>query len=170
MPLTFQMIIFQTGTFWISIIAFFAFNEKIIPVEIIAMLICFAGMVTVTVSGSKNANANETEGATDESAANYSSSQLILGYSLIVVASWGYAACATLNRALKDINSGVIMFWHGITGIIFAVTALTVEYFLNDFGSGEGLHLFNMGSKVLLILLAATAFDTIGVNFATIAF
>ena len=88
MPLTFQMIIFQTGTFWISIIAFFAFNEKIIPVEIIAMLICFAGMVTVTVTGSRNANASEPEGATDESAANYSSSQLILGYSLIVVASW----------------------------------------------------------------------------------
>ena len=49
------MIIFQTGTFYISIIAYFAFNEKMIPCEVIAMLICFAGMVTVTVSGTKNA-------------------------------------------------------------------------------------------------------------------
>lgn len=67
------MIIFQTGTFWISLIAYFAFNEKIIPVEIIAMLICFAGMVTVTVSGSKNANEVGAEGATDVSEANYTS-------------------------------------------------------------------------------------------------
>ena len=52
MPLTFQIIIFQTGTFWISIIAHFAFNEKIAPVEIIAMVICFAIMVTVSVLGS----------------------------------------------------------------------------------------------------------------------
>ena len=52
MPLTFQIIIFQTGTFWISIIAHFAFNEKIAPVEIIAMVICFANMVTVSVLGS----------------------------------------------------------------------------------------------------------------------
>ena len=39
-----------------------------------------------------------------------------------------------------------------------------------DYGKGDGLHLFKMGSKVFLILLAATAFDTLGVNFATIAF
>lgn len=62
------------------------------------------------------------------------------------------------------------MFWHGLTGIVFAVTAIIVDYFVNDYGKGDGLHLFNMGSKVFLILLAATAFDTLGVNFATIAF
>ena len=52
MPLTFQIIIFQTGTFWISIISYLAFGEKIAPVEIIAMVICFANMVTVSVLGS----------------------------------------------------------------------------------------------------------------------
>ena len=67
MPLTFQMIIFQTGTFYISIIAYFAFNEKMIPCEVIAMLVCFAGMVTVTVSGTKNAGGSSSGEVADAS-------------------------------------------------------------------------------------------------------
>ena len=54
LPLTFTMIIFQTGTFWTSILAFFCFKETILPFEIVSMVICFAGMVTITIPGSKN--------------------------------------------------------------------------------------------------------------------
>ena len=160
------MIIFQTGTFYISIIAYFAFNEKMIPCEVIAMLVCFAGMVTVTVSGTRNA----AEDGSDASSANYSRTQLIVGYSLVIVTSWVFAACATLCRALKDISSGIIMFWHGILGITLATIAILVEYFVSDYGKGQGMHLFNMGSYALVLLLAATVFDTMGVNCATIAY
>ena len=164
------MIIFQTGTFYISIIAYFAFNEKMIPCEVIAMLICFAGMVTVTVSGTRNASEDGSADAADASQANYSRTQLIVGYSLVIVTSWVFAACATLCRALKDISSGIIMFWHGILGITLAAIAILVEYFVSDYGKGQGMHLFNMGTQVLVLLLAATAFDTMGVNCATIAY
>ena len=160
------MIIFQTGTFYISIIAYFAFNEKMIPCEVIAMLVCFAGMVTVTVSGTRNA----AEDGSDASSANYSRTQLIVGYSLVIVTSWVFAACATLCRALKDISSGIIMFWHGILGVTLATIAILVEYIVSDYGKGQGMHLLNMGSQALVLLLAATVFDTMGVNCATIAY
>ena len=38
-------------TFWVSILAYFSLGEKIIPIELVAMAICFAGMVTITLSG-----------------------------------------------------------------------------------------------------------------------
>ena len=164
------MIIFQTGTFYISIIAYFAFNEKMIPCEVIAMLVCFAGMVTVTVSGTKNAGGSSSGEVADASYANYSRTQLIVGYSLVIVASWVFAACATLCRALKDISSGIIMFWHGILGFTLATIAILVEYFVSDYGKDQGMHLFNMSSYALVLLLAATVFDTMGVNCATIAY
>ena len=62
------------------------------------------------------------------------------------------------------------MFWHGAMGLVCAMIAIPVEYAVRDIGQGEGLHLFNMGSKVFLILLAATLFDTLRLNCATIAF
>mmetsp|Transcript_2371 Transcript_2371/g.3266 ORF Transcript_2371/g.3266 Transcript_2371/m.3266 type:complete len:262 (+) Transcript_2371:399-1184(+) len=165
-PLTFQMIIFQTGTFWTSILAYCVFSEKMIPLEIISMLLCFGGMVTITIAGSKNA----TDEASEAIETNYSSSQLILGYSLVLLTSWIYASNCVLNRALKGINSGVIMFWHGLLGIMLALAAVTIEYFARDHGTGAGFHLFNMEPKLTGLLLAATMGDTLAVNSMTIAF
>ena len=58
-PLTFQMIIFQTSTFWISILAYCFLNETMLPLEIISMVISFAAMVVITVTGAHNASENE---------------------------------------------------------------------------------------------------------------
>ena len=62
------------------------------------------------------------------------------------------------------------MFWHGTFGLSFAILAIAIEYFAKDSGSGDGLHLFNMGWQVFGLMLAATAFDTVAVNFGTIGF
>ena len=45
------MVIFQMRTFWVSILAYCSLGEKLIPIELFAMAICFAGMVTITLSG-----------------------------------------------------------------------------------------------------------------------
>ena len=71
-PLTFQLIIFQTQTFWASILAYCAFSEKMIPLEIIAMFVCFSATITITVTGTKNATTDE-EGDVDVSQTNYTS-------------------------------------------------------------------------------------------------
>ena len=62
------------------------------------------------------------------------------------------------------------MFWHGILGFTLATIAILLEYFVSDYGKGQGMHLFNMSSYALVLLLAATVFDTMGVNCATIAY
>ena len=62
------------------------------------------------------------------------------------------------------------MFWHGILGFTLATIAILVEYFVSDYGKDQGMHLFNMSSYALVLLLAATVFDTMGVNCATIAY
>ena len=49
-PLTLMMIIFRTNSFWTSILAYCFFNEKMTLLEIIAMLLCFGSMVTITVT------------------------------------------------------------------------------------------------------------------------
>lgn len=164
------MIIFQTGTFWTSILAYCCFSEKMIPLELIAMAICFAGMITITVSGSKQAVNEESTGVIDEDTAFYSSSQLILGYSLVFITAWVYAANCVLNRALKGINSGVIMFWHGVLGIILASIAVSVDFGVSDAGTGNGVQLFHYSSDVYVLIVAAMLFDTLGVNAVTIAF
>ena len=69
-PLTLQIVIFRTSTFWTSILAFFVFREKIIPFEILSMLICFAAMVTMTVAGARGGD----EPSETEQESNFSSS------------------------------------------------------------------------------------------------
>ena len=159
-PLTIQMIIFQTMTFWVSVLAFLSFGEKIIPLELMAMFVCFGAMVTITCTGSKK----------DAASSNYESAELIVGYILMFVCSWVIAACTVLCRALKEINIAVIMFWHGVMGLSIAIICIGIDYAVNRVGSGEGLQLFNYSKEVYLLLLAATLGDTIGVNFGTVAF
>jgi len=141
-----------------------------IPFELFAMGICFAGMVTITVSGSMRAEKEEAAGTVDESSPQYTGTSLIIGYCIIFATAWVYAANCVLNRALKGINSGVIMFWHGILGITLASIAVGIDFGINDAGTGNGVQLFNYSKEVYGLMLAATLFDTLGVNAVTIAF
>ena len=136
-----------------------------IPLEIVAMLICFACMVLITVHGSKSAE--DSGNKVDEST--HTSKELILGYSIMFVTSWVYASNCIMNRALKGINSGVIMFWHGILGVILAVIATLIAYFAG-FTSSDGFTLFNYTAEVYGLMIGGAIVDTITVNSMTISF
>lgn len=166
-PLTFQMIIFQTSTFWISILAYCFLSETMLPLEIISMIISFAAMVVITVTGASNASEIESNPSEE---VNYSSVQLIIGYTLVLAVAWTYASANILNRALKDVSTSLIMFWHGALGILIAIVAISIEYFAVDMGTGNGLHIFNMSLKCFGYMFAATLADTLTVNAMTIAF
>ena len=90
------------------------------------MVICFGGMVTITLSGAKRAS-NEASEISVESGDGYTSESLILGYSLIFLCSWIYASNCVLNRALKHVHHAIVMFWHGICGISLAIIAVLIE-------------------------------------------
>ena len=165
-PLTFQMIIFQTASFWTSILAYFIFKEPLLPFEMIAMVICFSGMITITLSGSSAAAEDDAEGqVADADDSGYTSKSLIIGYSLIFVTSWVYASNCILNRALKGMHHSVIMFWHGICGLSIALTFVTIEAIING-----RMRIFHYDSTVYWLMLGGTTFDSMAVNAVTIAF
>ena len=60
-PLTTLMIIFQSSSFWISLLAFCMFREPLYLVEMLGMVVCFAGMVTITLSEAKGSSGSTSE-------------------------------------------------------------------------------------------------------------
>ena len=102
--------------------------------------------------------------------AKHTSSSLILGYVLIFLASWVYASYCVLTRALKGIPSSVILFWYGIVGLTLASIAVVTDYAINDYGTGNGLRLFQYHGEVYALIVMGLLFDTLGVVSETIAF
>ena len=81
------------------------------------------------------------------------------------------ATCNVLNRVLKATHSSIIMFYHGITGLVFAFSGIAI---IELTGKGEaaesGLTLFNYSAQVYLILTAGVLCDSIALNCYTMAF
>lgn len=48
-PLALIMVFWQTSPFWISIVAFCLLSEPIIPLELIAMVVCFGAVVVIAM-------------------------------------------------------------------------------------------------------------------------
>ena len=166
MPMTFVMIIFTSGSFWTSILAYCAFREPILPVEIIGMVICFACMVTITLSGTANADKEDEIVETDSDVQTFSREQLTLGYALIFLQSWIFASNCVLNRALKPIHHAIVMFWHGALGMTLA----TLGVFSQALVTEGPIRFFHYDSRMYGLLLSATFFDIIAVTSMTIAF
>ena len=123
----------------------------------------------MTLSGAKKAEGADEVETTDST--EYSSRQLILGYSLIFITAWIYAANCILNRALKGVHHAILMFWHGTIGLCIAATAVLIEAGVEDKAEGEGgVRIFHYDSSIYLLMLAAALFDSLTVNAVTIAF
>ena len=162
-PLTMQTVLFQTGTFWISILACVCFAEPIFPLELLSMLICFAAMVIITVSDTAN-SIEDDEGITQDD--QVEGTKLVLGYILVFICAWCYAINCVLARALRAVHPGVMMFWHGVLGLILAIMGIAAQAWV----SGAGLSILNYDRQVYIYMLCATLFDTLAVNSQTIAF
>jgi len=158
-PLTIQTVLFQTGTFWISILACACFAEPIIPIELVAMIICFGAMVTITVASTSSDDEGE-EGITTDSLT--SNNTLLLGYSLVFVCAWFYAINCVLARVLKNVHPGVLMFWHGVLGLLLALAGVAITATFDE--STDGFSIFNYDSHVYILMISATLFDTLQVN------
>ena len=94
-PMTIHIILFQTNTFWISILAYFVNSEPILPIEIIGMLICFLAVVSITLS-----SGTEEQAMAGDPYESYRS----LGYVLVLAGAWIFATTNVLNRVLKELH------------------------------------------------------------------
>ena len=91
------------------------------------MVICFGMMLTITFTSKGDDQVDVTSTGQDrEQVMSYSSSQLALGYFLIFVCAWTFAINCVMVRALSFLHSSVIMFWHGVIGIVMALGAISV--------------------------------------------
>lgn len=61
------------------------------------------------------------------------------------------------------------MWWHGALGIVLALVALVIDYFVNP-QEGGGLRILNYDANLYGLLTGATLFDSLAVNSVTIAF
>ena len=66
-------------------------------------------------------------GTIDEIDYSNDSFQMLLGLVLIFICSWAIATTNVLNRSLKTINPAIIMFYHGLGGIVLSCSYLLIE-------------------------------------------
>jgi drug/metabolite transporter (DMT)-like permease len=52
--MSFQLTIVQTNPFWTSIVALIFFKEKIYWYEVVAMVVCFGGVIGIAFGSPKN--------------------------------------------------------------------------------------------------------------------
>ena len=51
LPLGELTIIHKTWPFWATIMGFYFLNEKVFPIEVVGMVICFIAFVALTLAG-----------------------------------------------------------------------------------------------------------------------
>ena len=131
------------------------------------MIICF----TCVFFLGKGKEENEVT-SDDVVAANTNKSLYTLGVFLAMATSWVYSINAVLNRSLSNYHYVIIMFYHGLLGIILGLSLILIAPFFNNNIShySEGITFFSYSRDQYLKMLVAVMFDTIGVNCMTIAY
>ena len=172
-PLTFVIIIGQTFTFWVSLFGCCIFKEALHPLEIMGMVVCFACVVLITLQGAQNEeeSTDQAAGADEEPADEQTSDGMqIVGFLLIFGYSLLYAVRCAANRGLKGTLTSVVIFWHGLCGLILAVVAILIEHYATQTGGLGKLRVLNYGSTTYLYLISATVLDVMQSFMSTFAF
>ena len=105
------------------------------------MVICFGALVAITLSD------NQTEEVGAE--ASGTNITRFLGIILIFANSWFTAGTFVINRALKGIDQGTIIFFHGFFGMITSLGYLLCDSLKSD----DSLFFLRCTPKVYLFLL-----------------
>lgn len=88
------------------------------------------------------------------------------GILLIVFAAFMSAVTSVLNRSLKNLNSSLVMFFHGVFGLGLALGGLVV-YSIYTF---EMVSIFGYSAEQYKMIMGACLLDTLGTFAQTIAF
>ena len=58
-------------------------------------------------------------------------SRYTIGIFLGFITSWCYAFCSIFNRRLHSISPDIVLFYHGITGMVFAFLLIAVTFLMS---------------------------------------
>jgi drug/metabolite transporter (DMT)-like permease len=157
LPVFVYTVLFQTSSFWISLMGFLINREKIIPLELVGMVVCFICVAVISQTGAPG-DVSVEEGIEPSTS--------LAGVFAALSASFVYASSCISNRPLGDLPYQLIMFWGSLIAIFIWITVYSVDLFAN----GGPLTLLNHSSKTYWTLLGTLTFDVLGANAMTIAF
>ena len=108
LPLSVFTIMGKTAPFWTAILGYCFLSERILPIEIFGMIICFGAFLYITLANNDASNVEEVR---------VSTAGRLVGFIFIFCSAWLVAGLLTANRCLKGIDSHVVMFYHGLIGL-----------------------------------------------------
>lgn len=89
------------------------------------MVLCFVGVIIIVCG--KPLNSSNTE--LDEAEGGFGTR--LIGIGIAFTMSWTYAATSVLNRALKEINFSIVLFYHAIIGTSLAIAYILLEHWIS---------------------------------------
>ena len=130
-PLAVISIITKIDSFLICILGFIINGEQVVPIELLGMCICFGAIFLIGKSQPKV-----------EDADNIYDHRLFGVILAIGVALFG-AGCKVLNRSMRNVPTTLIMFYHGLIGMLATAVYILVESAISD----SGIRMMNYTSK-----------------------
>ena len=112
--------------FFVFILGYLINGERIVPIELLGIFICFGCVFVISQSDQKSQETGEVD------------SQLTgnrtLGVFLSLIFAFLIGITAVFNRTLKETPTSVIMFYHGLGGLIPVGAYILIETALSETG------------------------------------
>ena len=159
-PLLVQCTLFNTAPFWASILGCVFLRERLVRLEIVALILSFCGVLCVAFSkmdrgGTEDAEESETT----------STGTFLLGCVFVLCCAWCEASVTLLSRSLQDVNFSVLLFWYGVVAVPANLLIVLCEAYVNS--HSFRLLEYDAGQYMWMLLIAF--FNFIGVCSQTIA-
>ena len=133
-PITVQITIFQTAPFWTTLLAWMFLGDRILRLEVVAMVICFCAIVFISTSSPGAEEDPIEEAAPVEESDKYftGNSAFIVGCILVLVTSWGFSINNVINRKLQNTPFTILNFYYCIVAFTVTGAYLLGEYIHSD--------------------------------------
>jgi len=164
-PLFLCIIIFQTNPFWIAMLGQCINSEKVQRMEYIGMSLCFVGVCGIGISTVLKKDNSPELVEESESESNFDNF-IILGMVLVFAAAWSFSVNCVLNRTLKEISFSVVMFYHGLIGVLLTMLAISSDMYVN----GSEFRLAQYPSHIFWLTVFSGLLDGLRGYCMTIAF
>ena len=116
-------VVVKTDAFFVFIFAYFINGERIVPVEVVGIFVCFFTVYAISKDRAGEEDADDSKWSVDDRN---------MGIALAVLVAAITGVVAVLNRRLKSIPASMIMFYQGILGFTVFGIYLTVEAIQSD--------------------------------------
>ena len=121
-----------------------------IPLEILAIVICFTAVTLIALQQRKQDDAAAIEGGDSEE------DQTLIGLIFALSAGIMMAFCAVTTRALKSVPTPIVIFYHTIGGMLLTGSYVLIEMWVTNSPS----RFSEYTARQLGIAVGASAFDT----------